>query len=121
MAGILTYLKGSGLPDRLKHYQNEWRNIREYIEQRERELCLVGCELDVQEQIQIVERMYEGVKREIEATKSGEIRTSAGDFSRRSFFPSDSSHGHHHQHHQEHPRPASPESDYGASAEKFRA
>ncbi|KAL3490185.1 hypothetical protein BJX62DRAFT_142152 [Aspergillus germanicus] len=71
MAGILTYLKGSGLPDRLKHYQNEWRNIREYIEQRERELCLHGCELDVEEEIQIIEQMYEGVKREIEATKSG--------------------------------------------------
>ncbi|KAL6233464.1 hypothetical protein BDW75DRAFT_190814 [Aspergillus navahoensis] len=71
VAGILTYLKGSGLPDRLKHYQNEWRNIREYIEQRERELCLDGCGLDVEEEIQIVEQMYEGVKREIEATKSG--------------------------------------------------
>ncbi|KAL5336863.1 hypothetical protein BJX70DRAFT_400204 [Aspergillus crustosus] len=63
VAGILTYLKGSGLPDRLKHYQNEWRNIREYIEQRERELCLHGCEMDVEEEIQIIEQMYEGVKR----------------------------------------------------------
>ncbi|KAL4973808.1 hypothetical protein BDW66DRAFT_161776 [Aspergillus desertorum] len=71
VAGTLTYLKGSGLPDRLKHYQNEWRNIREYIEQRERELCLDGCGLDVEEEIQIIEQMYEGVKREIEATKSG--------------------------------------------------
>ncbi|KAL4765054.1 uncharacterized protein BDW70DRAFT_147353 [Aspergillus foveolatus] len=71
VAGILTYLKGSGLPDRLKHYQNEWRNIREYIEQRERELCLEGCGLDVEEEIRIIEQMYEGVKREIEATKSG--------------------------------------------------
>lgn len=71
VAGILTYLKGSGLPDRLKHYQNEWRNIREYIEQRERELCLKGCELNVQEEIQIIEQMYEGVKRKIEAKKSG--------------------------------------------------
>ncbi|EYE91795.1 uncharacterized protein EURHEDRAFT_425275, partial [Aspergillus ruber CBS 135680] len=96
MAGILTYLKGSGLPDRLKHYQNEWRNIREYIEQRERELCLVGSELDVQEEIQIVERMYEGVKREIEATKSGESRTPA-EYTRRSFLPQ----RHHHQ--EQHP------------------
>ncbi|OJJ84638.1 uncharacterized protein ASPGLDRAFT_114352, partial [Aspergillus glaucus CBS 516.65] len=92
MAGILTYLKGSGLPDRLKRYQNEWRNIREYIEQRERELCLVGSELDVQEEIQIVERMYEGVKREIEATKSGESRTPA-EHTRRPFLPQQ----HHHQ------------------------
>ncbi|KAL4883806.1 hypothetical protein BJY04DRAFT_216144 [Aspergillus karnatakaensis] len=90
VAGILTYLKGSGLPDRLKHYQNEWRNIREYIEQRERELCLQGCELDVQEEIQIIEQMYEGVKREIEATKSGGDNRAAGrDKSAiRRFFPS---------------------------------
>ncbi|KAB8070140.1 hypothetical protein BDV29DRAFT_160763 [Aspergillus leporis] len=90
MAGILTYLKGSGLPDRLKHYQNEWRNIREYIEQRERELCLDGCGLDVQEEIQYIEYLYEGVKREIEATKGGgESRASMnhGQYNRRSFLP----------------------------------
>ncbi|OJJ63049.1 hypothetical protein ASPSYDRAFT_55738 [Aspergillus sydowii CBS 593.65] len=90
VAGILTYLKGSGLPDRLKHYQNEWRNIREYIEQRERELCLQNCELDVEEEIQIIEQMYEGVKREIEATKSGgdNNRTSGRDPSnRRTILP----------------------------------
>ncbi|EAW20218.1 uncharacterized protein NFIA_098480 [Aspergillus fischeri NRRL 181] len=88
MAGILTYLKGSGLPDRLKHYQNEWRNIREYIEQREREFCLDGCQLDVQEEILFIESMYEGVKREIEATKSGENRSPAGPGqTRRSFLP----------------------------------
>ncbi|KAE8384237.1 hypothetical protein ETB97_008234 [Aspergillus alliaceus] len=91
MAGILTYLKGSGLPDRLKHYQNEWRNIREYIEQRERELCLDGCELDVQEEIQYIEYLYEGVKREIEATKGGgesRASTNHGQHNRRSFLPS---------------------------------
>ncbi|KAE8371868.1 hypothetical protein BDV26DRAFT_275238 [Aspergillus bertholletiae] len=91
MAGILTYLKGSGLPDRLKHYQNEWRNIREYIEQREREFCLDGCELDVQEEIQYIEHLYEGVKREIEAMKGGgESRASMqhGQYNRRSFLPS---------------------------------
>ncbi|EAW15250.1 uncharacterized protein ACLA_059130 [Aspergillus clavatus NRRL 1] len=88
MAGILTYLKGSGLPDRLKRYQNEWRNIREYVEQREREFCLDGCELDVQEEVSIIEGMYEGVKREIEATKSGENRLMAAPGqSRRSFLP----------------------------------
>lgn len=88
MAGILTYLKGSGLPDRLKHYQNEWRNIREYIEQRERELCLYGCDLDIQEEIQIIEHMYEGVKRELEATKSGgENRVIEQMGRRRSFLP----------------------------------
>lgn len=70
MAGILTYLRGSGLPDRLKGYQNKWKNIREYIEQREREFCLVGCTLDVQEEVFIVESMYQSLKSEMETTKS---------------------------------------------------
>lgn len=89
MAGVLTYLKGSGLPDRLKHYQNEWRNIREYIEQRERELCLSGCELDIQQEIHIIEYMYEGVKREIDQTKSTENRAAPreGGPNRRMFYP----------------------------------
>ncbi|PYI08752.1 hypothetical protein BO78DRAFT_309724 [Aspergillus sclerotiicarbonarius CBS 121057] len=91
MAGVLTYLKGSGLPDRLKHYQNEWRNVREYIEQRERELCLDGSTLDVQEEILFIEYMYEGVKREIEATKSGENRSSPREgYNRRAFLPQQS-------------------------------
>jgi len=70
MAGILTYLRGSGLPDRLKAYQNKWKNIREYIEQREREFCLIGCDLDVQEEVFIVESMYQSVKSEMETAKS---------------------------------------------------
>ncbi|KAE8346963.1 hypothetical protein BDV24DRAFT_174542 [Aspergillus arachidicola] len=94
MAGILTYLKGSGLPDRLKHYQNEWRNIREYIEQREREFCLDGCELDVQEEIQYIEHLYEGVKREIEGMNGGGGESRApmqhSQYNRRSFLPSQS-------------------------------
>jgi hypothetical protein len=79
MAGILTYLRGSGLPDRLKHYQNQWKNIREYIEQREREFCLVSCDLDVQEEVFIVESMYQNVKSEMETTKSTDSKTQQPD------------------------------------------
>ncbi|KAL2870109.1 uncharacterized protein BJX67DRAFT_307361 [Aspergillus lucknowensis] len=109
MAGILTYLKGSGLPDRLKYYQNEWRNIREYIEQRERELCLIGCELDVEEEIHIIEQMYEGVKREIESTKSGGDNRSAGRdgySNRRSILP----HSERREHSPRAPSPVRPKS-----------
>ncbi|KAJ5140889.1 hypothetical protein N7448_004297 [Penicillium atrosanguineum] len=91
MAGILTYLRGSGLPDRLKAYQNKWKNIREYIEQREREFCLVGCDLDVQEEVFIVESMYQSVKSEMETTKStGDARSQQPDDPRirRSLLPS---------------------------------
>ncbi|CAL5867236.1 uncharacterized protein PFLUO_LOCUS1451 [Penicillium psychrofluorescens] len=74
LAGVLTYLRGSGLPDRLKQYQNRWKNIREYIEQREREFCLDGCDLDVQEEIFIVESMYQSIKDEMETSKSSQSR-----------------------------------------------
>lgn len=70
VAGTLTYLRGSGLPDRLKMSQNKWKDIREYIEQREREFCLIGCDLDVQEEVFIVESMYQSLKTEMESTKS---------------------------------------------------
>ncbi|KAJ6134619.1 hypothetical protein N7523_000941 [Penicillium sp. IBT 18751x] len=91
MAGILTYLRGSGLPDRLKAYQNKWKDIREYIEQREREFCLVGCDLDVQEEVFIVESMYQNVKSEMESSKSmGDGRSQQPDDPRirRSLLPS---------------------------------
>ncbi|UKZ69508.1 uncharacterized protein TrAtP1_010514 [Trichoderma atroviride] len=71
MAGILTYLKGSGLPDRYKAHESQWREIREYIEQRERELCLLDCTLDVQEEVAIVEEMYNQAKAELEARGFG--------------------------------------------------
>ncbi|KAH7118562.1 hypothetical protein B0J13DRAFT_599732 [Dactylonectria estremocensis] len=70
MAGILAYLKGSGLPNRLKYNEDEWKKLREHIEQREREFCLVDCPLDVREEIHIVEDMYERVKDQLEANNS---------------------------------------------------
>ncbi|KAJ5622525.1 hypothetical protein N7528_005757 [Penicillium herquei] len=90
MAGILTYLRGSGLPDRLKAYQNKWKHIREYIEQREREFCLVGCDLDVQEEVFIVESMYQSLKSEMETARSaGDTKTQQPDDPRirRSLLP----------------------------------
>jgi hypothetical protein len=66
IAGILTYLKGSGLPNRIRWYENEWKKVREYIEQRERDFSRPGCRLDVQEVVKIVEAMYEEVKADIQ-------------------------------------------------------
>jgi len=67
IAGFLTYLKGSGLPNRLKYYENEWTKVREYIEQRERDFHREGCRLDLEEEIRNVERMYEDVRQDMEA------------------------------------------------------
>jgi hypothetical protein len=67
IAGLLTYLKGSGLPGRLKYFAGEWKKIREYIEQRERDISTHdGCGLDVYEVIQTVRDMYDSTKRDIE-------------------------------------------------------
>ena len=64
IAGFLTYLKGSGLPDRYKHQQDQWGRLIEYIEQRERDFCLDTCAFEVNEEIQIIECMYEDARSE---------------------------------------------------------
>lgn len=66
IAGTLTYLKGSGLPNRIRWYENEWKRVREYIEQRERDFSLPNCRLNVQEVVAVIEAMYEEVKSDIQ-------------------------------------------------------
>ncbi|KAI1394180.1 uncharacterized protein F4822DRAFT_39920 [Hypoxylon trugodes] len=66
IAGLLTFLKGSGLPARLKYYGNEWKKIREFIEQRERDFSRSNCTLDVFEIVATIDRMYNHTKQEIE-------------------------------------------------------
>lgn len=70
VAGIQTYLKGSGYPGRFKYQESEWNLVREHIEQREREFCLIDCPLDVHEEIAIVEEMYKTVKLELETSSN---------------------------------------------------
>lgn len=78
VAGILTYLKGSGLPDKFKFCKEEWRQLREHVEQREREFCLVGCRLDVQEEMLLIEDMYRQVKAKLEGTHTPGVPNDAG-------------------------------------------
>lgn len=66
IAGFLTYLKGSGLPGRLKYFGNEWKKIREFIEQRERDFSHETCTLDVYEVVETIREMYANTKRDIE-------------------------------------------------------
>lgn len=58
---MLTYLKGSGLPNRIRYYENQWKRVREYIEQRERDFSRPDCHLDVNEIVTVIEAMYEQV------------------------------------------------------------
>ena len=71
MAAILTYLKASGIPERFKAHQAQWRRVREHIEQRERELCLADCPLDALEEVAIVEEMYNMAKEDVDAKPMG--------------------------------------------------
>ncbi|PPJ50539.1 hypothetical protein CBER1_05526 [Cercospora berteroae] len=66
IAGFLTYLKGSGLPNRIKYYQHEWAKVREYIEQRERDFSfgLLGHQ-HVLAEVEIVREMYENARADI--------------------------------------------------------
>ncbi|KAI1176880.1 hypothetical protein F4777DRAFT_587639 [Nemania sp. FL0916] len=66
IAGFLTFLKGSGLPGRLKYYGNEWKKIREYIEQRERDFMRPGHNLNVFDVVETIEKMYNNLKTDIE-------------------------------------------------------
>ncbi|KAI1202036.1 hypothetical protein F5X97DRAFT_251315 [Nemania serpens] len=67
IAGFLTFLKGSGLPGRLKYYGNEWKKIREFIEQRERDFMRSGGrDLDVHDVVETIEKMYNNLKADIE-------------------------------------------------------
>ena len=78
IAGMLTYLKGSGLPNRIRYYENEWKRVREYIEQRERDFSRPDCNLDVYEIVSIIEAMYEEVKTDVQ-TNTPDSYISVGD------------------------------------------
>ena len=73
IAGLLTYLKGQGLPMRLEQYLHLLRTLREHIEERERELLEPDCPLDVDEEIQRIARMYQEVRQTAEDNAPGTV------------------------------------------------
>ncbi|KAL8950930.1 MAG: hypothetical protein Q9222_003052 [Ikaeria aurantiellina] len=66
IAGVQTYLKGQGLPNRIKQYQFGLRKLREYIEDRERDFSHEACKLDVDHVIADVSAMYQAVRQTAE-------------------------------------------------------
>ena len=73
MAGMLTYLKGQGLPYRLEQYHHLLRTLREHIEERERELMEPDCPLDVEEEIKTIIKMYQEVRQSKEDNAPGTV------------------------------------------------
>lgn len=73
MAGMLTYLKGQGLPHRLEQYAHLLRTLREHIEERERELLQPDCPLDVDEEVWRITKMYQEVRQTKEDNAPGTV------------------------------------------------
>lgn len=62
IAGLLSFTKGQGLPNKLRQYQNTLRKVREYIEQRERDFSQLDCRLDLNHEIRAVVDLYEAAR-----------------------------------------------------------
>ncbi len=73
VAGLLTYLKGQGLPMRLEQNLHLLRTLREYIEAREREFLEPECALDVDEEIERVTKMYQEVRQTAQDNAPGTV------------------------------------------------
>lgn len=78
VAGILTYLKGQGLPARLEQSKHLLRTLREHIEERERELMEPDCSLDVDEVVQSIIQMYKEVRQTAEDNAPGNLLAPKG-------------------------------------------
>ncbi|RDA94363.1 hypothetical protein CP533_3764 [Ophiocordyceps camponoti-saundersi (nom. inval.)] len=61
-AGILTYLKGKGLPGKIKDTESNFKAVREFTEQREREFCLESCTLEPVEEAETAREMYNAAR-----------------------------------------------------------
>ena len=71
IAAILTFTKGSGLPNRLRQYQCTLRKVREYVEQRERDFAQLDCQLDLDHEINVIKGMYEQARQNDENNDPG--------------------------------------------------
>ena len=78
IAGLLTYLKGQGLPTRLEQYLHLLRTLREHIEAREREFLEPECSLDVDEEIDSVTKMYQEVRQSAQDNAPGTVLAPRG-------------------------------------------
>jgi hypothetical protein len=77
LASLLAVLKSQGLPNRLRQDWNGWRELREYIEEKEREIEMVISgkipgskkDIDVWAEIKAIEARYNAVRLTSEANR----------------------------------------------------
>lgn len=74
IAGIMTYLKGQGLPTRLLEYANGLRKVREYIEEVERQFMRPDTKLDLDAEVKKCIDMYEAVRQNAEDNDPNAIK-----------------------------------------------
>lgn len=76
IASLLAVLKSQGLPNRLRQDWVGWRNLREYIEERERAIHMQatgkveGKHIDIWEEIKLIEARYNAVRLTVEANRA---------------------------------------------------
>jgi hypothetical protein len=77
LASLLAVLKSQGLPNRIRQDWNLWRELREYIEEKEREIELIVSgkvegrieDLDVWGSVRTIEARYQNVRLTCEANR----------------------------------------------------
>ena len=74
IAGVMTYLKGQGLPNRLLQYANESRGVRERIEETERQFCRPDCKLDLDHEVEVIFTMYKALRKNAEENDPNSYR-----------------------------------------------
>ncbi|KAL9129939.1 MAG: hypothetical protein Q9217_001741 [Psora testacea] len=93
IAGLLSFFKGQGLPNKLMQYQNALRKVREYIEQRERDFAQLDCNLDLNDEIRAIVDMYESVRSNDEANDPNAYHNSLNLSAVATAAPKDNSNG----------------------------
>ena len=74
VAGLLTYLKGQGLPARLEAYLQQLRALREYIEEVERRVMRDGAAgFDVDREVGRIWEMYQEVRQTEQDNRPGNV------------------------------------------------
>jgi hypothetical protein len=70
MAGMVAVLKGQGLPNRPRQNWNAWSDVREYVEERERELAAgIVDDVDPDKEVKAVLGMYHETKASVEKNR----------------------------------------------------
>src|SRR5205814_1726836 len=69
LAGTIALMKGQGLPNRLRQDWNGWRSLRDYIEEKEREISAGKPGVDVWKEVRLVEEKYDAVWKTAETNR----------------------------------------------------